>query len=58
MSVQRGATELLEPGMAFHVIPGIQVPGEEYFALDATVLVTKDGSEVLTPFDRDLVIVD
>jgi len=38
----------LMPGMALHVVPAIRIPHRGGFGLSATVLVTDDGSEVLT----------
>jgi Xaa-Pro aminopeptidase len=43
--------------MVFHLVPTIFIPGEGGVAVDETVLVTSQGSEVLTHFERDLRIV-
>jgi Xaa-Pro dipeptidase len=40
--------------MAFHLVPGIFVPGRFLVVISDTVLVTPTGCEVLTQFPRDL----
>jgi Xaa-Pro dipeptidase len=42
----------LEPGMVFHVIPGVLVPDAFNVVVSATVAVTSGGAEVLTRLPR------
>jgi Xaa-Pro dipeptidase len=49
-----GNEAVIEPGMVFSVEPGIYVPGLAGFRHSDTVLVTDDGTEVLTSYPRDL----
>ncbi len=44
----------IRPGMVFSVEPGIYVPGYAGFRHSDTVLVTKDGIEMLTDYPRAL----
>jgi Xaa-Pro dipeptidase len=48
--------EPLEAGMVFHVIPSLPVPDVAGIALGETVLVTEQGGESLTHFDRNLFV--
>jgi Xaa-Pro aminopeptidase len=52
-----GNTELLEPGMAFSVEPGIY-PGPHGARIEDIVICTEDGCVRLNNAERDLVIVD
>ncbi len=45
---------VLEPGMVFHVPQPFRVPGEQTVSTSETVVVTKDGCEMLTQFPREL----
>lgn len=49
-----GDTTVIEEGMVFTVEPGIYVPGLGGFRHSDTVVVTKDGIEMLTYYPRDL----
>lgn len=52
-----GNDQVLEPGMAFSVEPGIYVPGRYGARIEDIVVVTEDGAERLNTIDRDLVVV-
>jgi len=54
MSIWANDDRRLQPGMAFHIVPGIFVPGRHLIVISETVLVTATGCEVLTRFPRDL----
>jgi Xaa-Pro aminopeptidase len=41
--------------MVFSVEPGVYVPGLAGFRHSDTILITEDGSEILTSYPRDLV---
>ncbi len=45
---------LIEPGMVFSIEPGLYVPGLAGFRHSDTVVVTQDGSELLSLYPRDL----
>jgi Xaa-Pro aminopeptidase len=53
-----GNAELLEPGMAFSVEPGIYLPGKHGARIEDIVVCTQDGVERLNTTARDLVVVD
>lgn len=44
--------EILQPGMVIMLEPGIYIPGQISIRLEDAVLVTDDGAEVLTDYDR------
>ena len=48
ISITRGEERPLQAGMAFHLIPGVRVPGFGGILCSDTVLVTEDGCETLT----------
>ncbi|GAA4087821.1 M24 family metallopeptidase [Nonomuraea soli] len=52
-----GNTEVLEPGFAFSVEPGIYLPGRHGARIEDIVVCTADGGERLNNTTRDLVIV-
>ncbi|NIN66501.1 MAG: M24 family metallopeptidase [Anaerolineae bacterium] len=49
-----GNEQILEPGMAFTVEPGIYLPGRGGVRIEDNVVVTEDGCESLTTLPRDL----
>jgi ectoine hydrolase len=55
MSLRRGDTTELEPGMTFHMIVGIWMDGIGY-DLSEMFLVTPDGPECLSTFPRELIV--
>jgi Xaa-Pro dipeptidase len=52
--VAQGQSYPLEEGMTFAVEPKIVFPGEGSVGLENTVLVTRDGYEILTPLEQDI----
>jgi Xaa-Pro dipeptidase len=52
-----GDTTVLRPGMTFTVEPGIYIPGKGGVRIEDDVLITEEGSQSLTTFTRDLVVV-
>ena len=52
-----GNEELLEPGMAFSVEPGIYIPGRWGARIEDIVVVTEDGGERLNTSDTALYLV-
>jgi Xaa-Pro dipeptidase len=52
-----GDTTILEPGMTFTVEPGVYLPGKGGVRVEDDVVITRDGCESLTTFDRELRIV-
>jgi Xaa-Pro aminopeptidase len=50
----QGQSYLLEEGMTFAVEPKIVFPGEGSVGIENTVVVTKDGYEVLTPAGQEI----
>ncbi len=49
-----GDSTIIEPGMVFSVEPGLYVEGLGGFRHSDTVVVTRDGVEVITYYPRDL----
>jgi Xaa-Pro dipeptidase len=56
MDIAAGNTRALEPGMVFHLVPCILIPDWGCMGFSETVLVTKDGREVLTDVPRELAV--
>ena len=52
-----GNTLVLEPGMVFTIEPGIYIPGEVGVRIEDNMVITQDGSESLTTFDRELRVI-
>jgi len=52
-----GQTQQLEPGMVITIEPGAYLPGKWGVRIEDVVVVTPSGCEVLTPTDKELVII-
>jgi Xaa-Pro dipeptidase len=52
--LDRGDPAVLEPGMVFTVEPGIYLPSMGGFRHSDTVVITAEGSRVMTDYPRDL----
>jgi Xaa-Pro dipeptidase len=55
--IMRGNHEVLEPGMVFTVEPGLYDPSGIGVRIEDDVLITGDGAETLTHFDRGIRLV-
>jgi Xaa-Pro aminopeptidase len=53
-----GREELLRAGMVVTVEPGVYLPGLWGVRIEDTVLVTKEGCEILTPTSKDITIIE
>jgi Xaa-Pro dipeptidase len=53
-----GSQEPLEPGTTFTVEPGVYVAGLGGVRIEDDVVITTEGAESLTTFERDLIIVN
>ena len=56
MDIKPGDQRRLHPGMAFHLIPILKVPGTGAMGCTETVVVTEDGCESLNTVPRALVL--
>jgi Xaa-Pro aminopeptidase len=52
-----GQIQKLEPGMVITIEPGAYIPGKWGVRIEDVVVVTPSGCEVLTPTDKELVII-
>ncbi|APT75219.1 hypothetical protein LN42_01530 [Marinitoga sp. 1137] len=55
--VSKLSTETSQPGDIITIEPGIYIPGEVGIRIEDDVLVTEDGYELLTTFDKNLIII-
>lgn len=55
--IKHGDKTVLQPGMAFAVDGGITIPGEFGARVGDTILVTETGTECVTEFPRDEMVV-
>ncbi|MBM3542143.1 MAG: aminopeptidase P family protein [Alphaproteobacteria bacterium] len=56
MDISQGNKRPLEAGMVFHCVPLVVIPEWGCMGFSETILVTKDGSEVLTHVPRELAV--
>jgi Xaa-Pro aminopeptidase len=49
--------QALEPGMVITIEPGAYVPGRWGVRIEDVVVVTSSGCEVLTPTDKELIVI-
>jgi Xaa-Pro aminopeptidase len=52
-----GQTQRLDPGMVITIEPGAYIPGKQGIRIEDVVVVTRSGCEVLTPTEKELIIV-
>ncbi len=52
--LDQGSNEVLKPGMVVSCEPGIYIPGFTGFRHSDTVIITRDGAEVVTKYPRDI----
>jgi len=52
-----GQTQKLDPGMVITIEPGAYVAGKWGVRIEDVVVVTASGCEVLTPADKDLIVI-
>ncbi len=52
--IASGVTDLLQPGMAFTVEPGIYIPGMGGVRIEDNLVITETGVDVLTSFPKQL----
>lgn len=62
LSLESGREDEIREGMCFHIICGMFLgdgtnKGDPHYELSETVLVTKSGVELLTSFDRNLIVI-
>lgn len=58
MDIKPNDPRPFEPGMVFHLVPSLHIPGFGAMGFSETVLVTETGCEVLTNFERGLIVCD
>jgi Xaa-Pro aminopeptidase len=55
--IAQGQSYLLEEGMTFSLEPKIVFPGEGSVGIENTVVVTKNGYEILTPLEQEIFVI-
>lgn len=53
--IVEGDTTILQPGMMFTIEPGVYIEGVGGVRIEDNVVITADGCESLTTFERDLI---
>jgi Xaa-Pro aminopeptidase len=56
--VAAGQSQRLEPGMVVTIEPGVYIPGKCGVRIEDVVVVTSSGCEVLTPAEKELVVIE
>ncbi|MSO92500.1 MAG: aminopeptidase P family protein [Rhodospirillales bacterium] len=56
LEIVEGVERPLEPGMAFHALVGLRIPGRTGVGFSETCLVTDGGCEVLTKGKREIIV--
>ena len=57
ISISSRSEQILHEGNIVSAEPGIYIPGVGGIRIEDTILITKDGCEILTDFDHSLTIV-
>jgi Xaa-Pro dipeptidase len=52
--IDRGSEEVMQPGHAYSIEPGIYIPGSAGYRHSDTILITEGGVEQITYYPRDL----
>jgi Xaa-Pro aminopeptidase len=52
-----GQAQKLQPGMVVTIEPGVYIPGKCGVRIEDVVVVTSSGCEVLTPTDKELIVI-
>lgn len=52
--IDRGSEEVMRPGHAYSIEPGIYIPGEAGYRHSDTILITENGVEQITYYPREL----
>lgn len=52
--IDRGSDEVMQPGHAYSIEPGIYFPDDAGYRHSDTILITEDGTEQITFYPRDL----
>jgi len=55
--VAQGQQEILRPGMVITIEPGVYLPGKWGVRIEDMVVVTEHGCEVLTPTQKELIVI-
>ena len=55
--IVEGSSTVLRPGMTFHAVRSLRVPGLMAAGFSETIAVTETGCEILTAHRRELMVV-